>query len=65
MLEKFKIFFNSLNSADKDEAIKYILKNQNANSLNEGLFTGPGNALEKGLYTGPSNTGKKCHLCGK
>ena len=65
MLEKFKLFFNSLSSADREEALQYILKKQNKSSLNEGLYTGPSSTIEKGLYTGPSNSRIKCKLCGK
>ena len=65
MLEKFKLFFDSLNPNDKEDAIRYVLNSQNLKSLNEGYFTGPGKNIEKGFYTGPSNTNEKCKLCGK
>jgi hypothetical protein len=65
MLEKFKLFFNSLNSSDKEEAIRYVLNSQNLKSLNEGFYTGPSKTIEKGLYTGPTSSNEKCKLCGK
>lgn len=65
MLEKFKLFFNSLNQSDKEDAIRYVLNSQNLKSLNEGFYTGPSKTIEKGLYTGPSSSSEKCRLCGK
>lgn len=65
MLEKFKIFFNTLNETDKEEAIRYILNSQNIESINEGFYTGPSKSIEKGLYTGPTSSSKKCPTCGK
>ena len=62
MLEKFKIFFNTLNDSDKKEAILYILNSQ---SVNEGLYTGSSTNIEKGLYTGPTSSSEKCPTCGK
>ncbi len=53
MLEKFKIFFNTLSVEDRKKAIKYIIETQNITFLNEGL------------YTGPSNSKGKCKVCGK
>ncbi len=65
MLEKFKLFFDSLNQSDKEDAIRYVLNSQNLKSLNEGFYTGPSKTIEKGLYTGPSSSSEKCRLCGK
>lgn len=65
MLEKFKLFFDSLNPNDKENAIRYVLNSQNLKSLNEGFYTGPSKTTEKGLYTGPSSSSEKCRLCGK
>lgn len=65
MIEKFKLFFDSLSAHDKQEAIRYILNSQNIESVNEGFYTGPSRNIEKGLYTGPSNSSKKCPTCGK
>ena len=65
MLEKFKLFFNTLNQEDKDEAIRYILNSQQIKPLNEGFYTGPSRTIEKGLYTGPSSSNEKCRICGK
>ncbi len=65
MLEKFKIFFDSLSPSDKAEAIKHVLSSQRTQSLNEGFYTGPSKTIEKGLYTGPSSSSQKCPTCGK
>jgi len=65
MLEKFKLFFDSLNPNDKEDAIRYVLNSQNIKSSNEGFYTGPSKTIEKGLYTGPSSSSEKCRLCGK
>ncbi len=65
MIEKFKLFFDSLSENDKREAIRYVISSQNLKSLNEGFYTGPSKTIEKGFYTGPSNTNEKCKLCGK
>lgn len=65
MLEKFKLFFNTLSPKDKEEAIRYILQSQNIQSLNEGFYSGPSKNIEKGLFSGPVNTSNKCKYCGK
>ena len=65
MLEKFKIFFETLNPSDKAEAIQYVLSSQNIQSLNEGFYTGPSKTIEKGMYTGPTSSNRKCPTCGK
>lgn len=61
MLQKFKLFFDTLSPAEKSEAIKYI----QSLSANEGFYTGPSQDIHKGLYTGPMSSSGKCPKCGK
>jgi len=62
MLQKFKMFYNSLNEADRKAIIEYLFNNE-LDNISEGYNTGPFGKIEKGLFTGAVGTAKRCPTC--